>query len=920
MMRLGATANAPTGLAASARGRTAVQLSWTAGAAVQGVTIDGYDVQYKLASASQWTTRTSRAAAFVTSIIVTQLQAEQTYDFRIRASASVGDDSAWTAPVRYTLPPAPNGVRNLSASPGDGSVTLTWLAPTPKQGVTVAGYRIQWGLGQDRMIVNVGSSTLTYTVSGLRPNIAVRFLVGSVSAAGIVLYRAVTATPSGTVPAANPPTGLAAHVLANGNLRITWTRPVAKAGITIDAYDARYKAASDSAWIPLPSVSASHPAVDIHRSVLMVGTTYDLAVRSSVSEDDKADSEWVSIQVVMTRPPQAAQPTSVMAVAHDHQIALSWAAGAAVQGVTIDGYDVQYKLASASQWTTVTRSDATALAETIGALANGRAYDFRVRTSASRGRDSGWVTIRQTPAPSPSASLPPNVVVLPSDGLVEITWHTPPPVAGVTVDGYDIWYRTPPDSGAWTKLFVKDTDDDGNPVRMSRITGLDSTKEYRFEIRASASVGTDSDWVGVNRTPTEIPPLMPTPRAFEAQPGAASVGLSWLIDEIPEDVTPSHFTVEYGLAIQTVTVDGRPVQVNSLSPLFVWTSAADVPIPSRDAKSYNTTISGLTNYAGYRVRIQAVASVGGPSKHVEVGVRPNPIAAPVLLTSRNILISVQAPTVAPANRGRTWTLVVQARQSGAPIWVAEQRLRVSIQSGIIIPVPNSLLANDLIAGEADVRALWITDVAGVPTPAPTAWATTTRDTGRTRTTVDDLAAEYLNNNAIRITWTGDAANFYWWNGADLNDVEITPDTGGGDPESPLDISGVGPHGGIIAVGNSWLRLAPLSAPRLPVPAPVGAVQLPYLQPPQVDWYYPEGHIIAGYALKGTAGQKETIVRYAHTDDTPPLIITQLPPGNLGLAVYLTLNDLSAFVPVRIAFADMPPHAGVRELTAAVRAE
>lgn len=124
------TANPPTGLAATP-GSDNVVLRWTAATAVTGVTVDGYDIRYKKASDSAWTTLALNTS---TARRIDELDASTAYNFQVRTSASVGADSDWVSIDASTTAPAPTSLLsetlNAVAIGGSGAAGrfggLTW--------------------------------------------------------------------------------------------------------------------------------------------------------------------------------------------------------------------------------------------------------------------------------------------------------------------------------------------------------------------------------------------------------------------------------------------------------------------------------------------------------------------------------------------------------------------------------------------------------------------------------------------------------------------------------------------------------------------------------------------------------------------------------------------------------------------------
>ncbi len=73
-----------------------------------------------------------------------------------------------------------------------------------------------------------------------------------------------------------------------------------------------------------------------------------------------------------------AAPTSVTAAAGNAQVSLSWTAPTVLAQTPITDYAVQFKAASATEWTTFTDGTSTATSATVTGLTNGTAYVFRV--------------------------------------------------------------------------------------------------------------------------------------------------------------------------------------------------------------------------------------------------------------------------------------------------------------------------------------------------------------------------------------------------------------------------------------------------------------------------------------------------------------------------------------------------------------
>ena len=172
-----------------------------------------------------------------------------TYSFKVTAVNQAGEGPASgpasaTPKAGISKPGSPNG---LTASPGDGQVTLSWTAPGSDGGTGISGYEIYRGTspgGESSAPVNANPVTGTsYTVTGLANGTTYYFTVaavntaklqgaksGEASATPVAAGASASATghasgsPSAGTTAAGAPTGLTATP-GNAEVGLSWTAP-----------------------------------------------------------------------------------------------------------------------------------------------------------------------------------------------------------------------------------------------------------------------------------------------------------------------------------------------------------------------------------------------------------------------------------------------------------------------------------------------------------------------------------------------------------------------------------------------------------------------------------------------------------------------------------------------------------------------
>ena len=153
----------------------------------------------------------------------------------------------------YSRPSAPGRPRDVGGTPGNGSVTVTWSAPTSDGGRTITGYTASAGTGESCTVTSVAPSTpaTNCTITGLTNGASYTFRVTATNAEGTsvasVASAAVTpvapvapvesvpvtaATPSTSAPTAvTKPT--AAATRTGGNVTVVVAVPTASIGKTV---------------------------------------------------------------------------------------------------------------------------------------------------------------------------------------------------------------------------------------------------------------------------------------------------------------------------------------------------------------------------------------------------------------------------------------------------------------------------------------------------------------------------------------------------------------------------------------------------------------------------------------------------------------------------------------------------------------
>jgi len=207
---------APTGVTATP-GNAQVSLAWTASS---GAT--SYNVKRATASGGPYTVVGSPAT---TSFTNTGLTNGTTY-FYVVTAVNASGESGNSTQVSATPQAPPQPPTGLSATPGNGQVSLSWTASS---GAT--SYNVKRSTVSGGPYTTAGSPTGTsFTNTGLTNGSTYFYVVTAVNASGeSVNSTEVSATPQAVVPA--PPTRLVASPNKPRRLSLRWTQSVT-AGVT----------------------------------------------------------------------------------------------------------------------------------------------------------------------------------------------------------------------------------------------------------------------------------------------------------------------------------------------------------------------------------------------------------------------------------------------------------------------------------------------------------------------------------------------------------------------------------------------------------------------------------------------------------------------------------------------------------------
>ena len=217
---------------------TSVELDWNE-PANGGAPVTGYEV-YRGETSGSATFLTTVTGA--TSYSDTDVLSGQTWWYQVAAVNSVGvgaRSNEVSATVPEPPPPAelPSQPATLTATAGNGSVTLNWTPPDDDGGAAVTGYEIYRSnvQGEEVSLTPVGNVT-TLKDTGLTNGTTYRYQVAAENSAGVG-PRSTEASATPTAPATRPSAPRSLKALKVGAaIQLTWVAPSSNGGSSILNY------------------------------------------------------------------------------------------------------------------------------------------------------------------------------------------------------------------------------------------------------------------------------------------------------------------------------------------------------------------------------------------------------------------------------------------------------------------------------------------------------------------------------------------------------------------------------------------------------------------------------------------------------------------------------------------------------------
>ncbi|HXY85157.1 MAG TPA: N,N-dimethylformamidase beta subunit family domain-containing protein [Gaiellaceae bacterium] len=373
------------------------------------------------------------------------------------------------------MPGAPTGAAGTA---GNGSVNLSWTAPSSNGGSAITGYRVTpYVNGTAQTPILTASTNTGYTVTSLTNGTAYTFTVAAINAVGIGPDSTASAavTPAPTAPGA--PTSVSGSA-GDASIALIWAAPTSNGGSSITGYRIT-PYVNGTAQTPVLTGSA---ATSYTVTGLTNGTAYTFTVAAINSAGTGAESAASAAVTPVQGVTVPGAPTGLSGAPGDETAALTWTAPASNGGSAIIGYVITPYIAGTAQGSVLTGSTATSF--TVSGLANGTTYTFTVAAINAVG--PGLNSAPSNPVTPIEVETPPdpptNVVGTPGNGSIVVSWTAPAENGGSPVSGYKV---TPYVNGtAQTTILT------GSSATSYTVNGLTNGTAYTFTVAAVNAIGT----------------------------------------------------------------------------------------------------------------------------------------------------------------------------------------------------------------------------------------------------------------------------------------------------------------------------------------------------------------------------------------------------------------------------------------------
>jgi fibronectin type 3 domain-containing protein len=409
-------------------------------------------------------------------------------------------------------PTVPGPPRNLEATPGDATVTLTWLEPEDNGGRPITNYHVYRGTSPDpESRYDTVGDVRSYTDSGVTNGVTYYYKVSAENEVGEGgRSNEDSATPEAPPTPPGPPLDLQATA-GDGTVALSWSPPADDGGSPITNYNIWRGTTPDSlSW--LTTVLAD--VLSYQDSSVTNGVTYYYYVTAENSAGAGPPSNKVSA-TPMSGDTVPDPPLELVAVAGDARVSLSWQRPPD-GGSPITNYNI-WRGTTPGGETWLDQVPADVLSYTDSTVTNGQTYYYYVTAVNAEGESDPSNEVQATPSSAPTVpDAVRNLQAEDGDGRVTLTWLPPANNGGRPITNYKVYRGT--SSGDRSTVTTI-----GNVTSHTDL-GLENGQRYYYVVSAVNEIDEGPPSAEVSATPATVPEA---PRDIRATPGDDLVIIQW---------------------------------------------------------------------------------------------------------------------------------------------------------------------------------------------------------------------------------------------------------------------------------------------------------------------------------------------------------------------------------------------------------
>jgi titin len=478
-----------------------------------------------------------------------------TYSFTFKAVSGLGAASIASAAVEampYTVPDAPSG---LVATPGDGTLSVSFVEPASTGGETITNYAYSTDGNEPYTEFETPQTTSPVTISGLTNGVSYIIGLKAVNRAGAGAASSTISAKPYIVPTF--PTSLEAMEWSSGVVSISFT-----AGDSGGSDITHYYASVDGGDDVLLSFTASPVLV----TGLTDGVSYSIQLKAANAAGASAASAAVTVTPADVTAAVPDKPTALAAAdGADRSVYISFMAGARNYRY-ISNYE--YSLDDGASFTAFSPAQIASPVHITTGIADGTTYTMKLRAVNAIGTGAMSDAVTFMPVDVPGA--PSGLTAVPGDGQVNVVF-----TAGAANGGAISNYMYSLNGGAYAAFSTAQTT---SPVVIS---GLTNGVSYIISLKAVNTYGASLAAAAAAVTPAAAPE---PPTSLISTAGDSYVSIAFTAGSTNGAAVTSH---QYSLDGGTNYTSFSPAQ--SASPIV---------------------ISGLTNGTAYPIKLKAINSQG----------------------------------------------------------------------------------------------------------------------------------------------------------------------------------------------------------------------------------------------------------------------------------------------------------------------